>query len=75
MTPFLVGVLETDQDEVFLVTETIGEFSDCGLGFRSFGEMCSIPLVETDLVPGSIMCSLVTQPLHLEILVTLFELV
>ncbi len=75
MTSFLVGVLQTDEDDLFLRTNPVYEFSDCVLGIRDLSEMCSVPVFESDLVPGSIMGAFITQPLHSEILVALFELV
>lgn len=75
VTAFLVGVLETDEDEVFTITKPVRELSNCLLSIRCFGEMCSVPVFESDLVPGSIMGAFVTHPLHFEILVALFELV
>jgi len=75
VTAFLVGVLETDEDEVFTITKSVCDRSNCLLSIRSFGEMCSVPVLESDLVPGSIMGAFVTHPLHFEVLVALFELV
>jgi hypothetical protein len=41
-----------------------------------FFKKCSVtPFLEPDLVPGSVVRAFVTQPLHLEILVALFEFV
>jgi uncharacterized protein YaaQ len=68
MTPFLIGVLETDEDELLSVLQSVCKFGDCLMSLRTISEIRAVPLFKFYFVPSRIMGAFVTHPLHFDVL-------